>query len=74
MKNSVGSVPWLIAGDFNVIRFQQERWGNAALSGYETEFVECVRRVEVEDLAFTGCFHTWTNKQAGDDFVSKKLD
>jgi exonuclease III len=64
LKIFVGSVPWLIAGDFNVIRSQQERWGNAALTGYETEFVECVRRVEVEDedLAFTGCFHTWTNK------------
>jgi hypothetical protein len=30
--------------------------------------------LEIEDLAFTGFFHTWSNKQVGDDFVSKKLD
>lgn len=36
LKNSIGSVPWLLAGDFNVIRSQQERWGNVALIGYET--------------------------------------
>jgi hypothetical protein len=36
LKNSIGSVPWLLVGDFNVIRSQQERWGNVALIGYET--------------------------------------
>jgi hypothetical protein len=36
--------------------------------------VECINAIEVEDLAFTGCFHTWTNKQEGMAFVSKKLE
>lgn len=30
--------------------------------------------MEVDDLVYSGCFHTWTNKQLGVDFVSKKLD
>jgi hypothetical protein len=74
IKGSIGYIPWLLAGDFNVIRFQQEKWVNIVFTCYETEFVECINRLEVEDLAFMGCFHTWTNKQVGESFVSKELD
>jgi hypothetical protein len=70
----VGNVPWLIVGDFNVIRSQQEKWGISSFTCYEQEFVECHSHLEVEDLAFIGAFHTWSNKQVGEDFVSKKLD
>jgi len=38
------------------------------------EFVGCLQHLEIDDIAFTGCYHTWTNKQPGSDFVSKKLD
>lgn len=72
-KDSLGSLPWIIAGDFNVIRFPQETSGPNLFTCYEKEFVECLQILEVEDVSFTGCFHTWTNKQEGIDFVSKKL-
>lgn len=36
--------------------------------------MDCLRDLEVDELAFLGCFHTWTNKQSDSDFVSKKLD
>jgi hypothetical protein len=73
-KDLVGCQPWIIAGDFNVIRFPQETSDNNLSTCYEKEFVECLQVLEVEDVPFTGCFHTWTNKQADMDFVSKKLD
>jgi hypothetical protein len=62
VKVQVGAFPWLIAGDFNVVRCQQEKWGN------------CIQSLEIEDLASTGFFHTWSNKRAGENFISKKLD
>jgi hypothetical protein len=73
-KDLVGCQPWIIAGDFNAIRFPQETSDNNLSTCYEKEFVECLQVLEVEDVPFTGCFHTWTNKQADMDFVSKKLD
>lgn len=63
-KSLVGSFPWLIAGDFNVIRSQNEKWGYSSLSCYEQEFVDCLNLLEVEDLSFTGAFHIWSNKQS----------
>jgi len=64
VRARVGAFPWLTASDFNVIRSHQEK----------LEFVDCINRLEIEDLAFTGLFHTWSNKQVGENFVSKKLD
>jgi hypothetical protein len=74
IKNAVGRSSWIIVGDFNVIRFPQEKWGNEGFSCYEKEFVECIQNLGVDDLSYSGCFHTWTNNQSGSDFVSKKLD
>ncbi len=44
------------------------------LNSYEIDFLDCLSRIEVDDLDFSGCFHTWNNRQAGSSFVSKKLD
>jgi hypothetical protein len=74
LKIKLGDVPWILTGDFNAIRDYQEKWGVGSLSCYDTEFVDCISQIEVVDLAFTGCFHTWSNKQAGSAFVSKKMD
>jgi hypothetical protein len=32
--------------------------GNHALSCYDKEFVECIKRLEIDYLAYTSCFHT----------------
>jgi hypothetical protein len=74
IKETVDTLPWLIIGDFNVICYSQEKWGKEGFSCYDREFVECVQQLEIDDLSFSGCFHTWTNNQVGEDFVSKKLD
>jgi len=75
LKASMGRIPWLITGDFNVVRSPDEKWGKEGFSFYEKEFIDCLQQLEVDDLAYTRCFHTWrTNNQVGDDFVCKKLD
>jgi hypothetical protein len=74
LKFSAGCLPWLIAGDFNVVRTTQEKWGSASLTCYEKEFQHSVFSLEVDDLAYSCFFHTWTNKQAGSNVGLRKLD
>jgi hypothetical protein len=40
------------------------------LNGYENEFVESLRILEILDLSFTGWYFKWSNKWAGVDFVA----
>jgi hypothetical protein len=56
LKFSAGCLPWLIAGDFNVVRTTQEKWGSASLTCYEKEFGDCVFSLKVDDLAYSGFF------------------
>lgn len=61
-------------GDFNVVKNMREKWGREKLNNYELEFSDCANKVEVIDLAFSGCFFTWNNKREGEEFVARKLD
>jgi hypothetical protein len=70
LKFSVGFLPWLIAGDFNVVRATQKKWGSVGLNCYEKDFGDCILSLEVDDLAYSSSFHTWTNKQAGSVLVA----
>jgi hypothetical protein len=74
MKGKVGTNPWLICGDFNVVKTLEEKWGSNKLNSYEIEFGKCLNNLEVLDLTFSGCFYTWTNKSEEPQFVARKLD
>jgi hypothetical protein len=39
MKTKVGTSPWLICGDFNVVLSLAEKWGSHRLSSYDIELV-----------------------------------
>jgi hypothetical protein len=56
-RATVFNMPWLLTGDFNVIRTPQEKWGKEGFSCYEKEFVDCLHNLEVDDISYTGCFH-----------------
>ncbi|GAV77646.1 LOW QUALITY PROTEIN: Exo_endo_phos domain-containing protein/DUF4283 domain-containing protein, partial [Cephalotus follicularis] len=69
------SVPWLILGDFNVSRFPQDQLnGPPRFSKAMSEFNECLKLIEVDDIHSVGHFFTWSNKRAGNFAVNKKLD
>jgi endonuclease/exonuclease/phosphatase family metal-dependent hydrolase len=74
MKVKVASNPWILCGDFNVVRTLAEKWGLDRLNSYELEFGDCLNRLEVIDLNFSGCFYTWNNKSEGSDLFARKLD
>jgi hypothetical protein len=71
MKARVNNQPWMICGDFNVIKSLSEKWGSDKLNSYEVEFGQYL---EVLDLKFSGCFYTWTNKSEEPRFIARKLD
>lgn len=58
-------------GDFNLILNAKEKWGKGNLNMLENEFKDCLHKIEVADLSFSGCPFTWCNKQADSDFVGK---
>jgi hypothetical protein len=74
MKLRVSSTPWILCGDFNVVRCLEEKWVSAYLTSYKLEFGDCLNNIEVMDLNFSGCFYSWNNKSAGPGFVANKLD
>jgi hypothetical protein len=74
MKTKVDDSPWMICGDFNVVKSLAEKWGSDRLNAYEVEFGQCLNDLEVLDLNFSGSFYTWTNKSEEPRFVARKLD
>jgi hypothetical protein len=74
MKGRVAANPWMICGDFNIVKSLNEKWGSDKLNYYEVEFGNCLNDIEVLDLHFSGCFYTWTNKSEKPRFVARKLD
>ncbi|GAV71452.1 LOW QUALITY PROTEIN: Exo_endo_phos domain-containing protein/DUF4283 domain-containing protein, partial [Cephalotus follicularis] len=68
-------VPWLILGDFNVSRHPQDQLnGPPRISKAMTEFNECLKAMEANDIRSVGRFYTWSNKRADNFAVNKKLD
>jgi hypothetical protein len=74
MRARVANNPWMIGGDFNVVKSVAEKWGSDKLNSYEIEFGQCLNDLEVLDLNFSGCYYTWTNKSEEPHFVARKLD
>lgn len=70
----VGESPWLILGDFNATLKDEETVGGIiGRSPAMEEFRECVYKMEVLDLHFTGMRYTWSGSPHGVGVV-KKLD
>ena len=71
----VGQNPWMIMGDFNTTRFSSERsGGNMFNDTAMNDFHECLFSLELADVPFLGPLFTWMNRQAGDNFIVRKLD
>ncbi|XP_058217387.1 uncharacterized protein LOC131328462 [Rhododendron vialii] len=69
------SSPWVVLGDFNAIRHPREKVGVIPQwSPHMDDINHCLFAFELDDLRFTGCLFTWSNKQVPPQFVASKLD
>ncbi|XP_026444796.1 uncharacterized protein LOC113345201 [Papaver somniferum] len=67
--------PWMILGDFNSILEYKDKLGKAEVTASQfSDFQKCTQYSQIFDLAYTGCFYTWSNFQEGEDRVMGKID
>ncbi|WZY72874.1 hypothetical protein YC2023_005114 [Brassica napus] len=71
----LNSKPWIILGDFNQIRDQNEHSKPPSLNMDKRmrDFNQCLLAADVDDLNFRGSTYTWWNKRKNDP-IAKKLD
>ena len=61
-------------GDFNTTRLSSERSGRNMLNDTAmNDFHECLFSLELADVHFLGPLFTWMNRQAGVNFIARKL-
>ncbi|KAK1261719.1 hypothetical protein QJS04_geneDACA011582 [Acorus gramineus] len=59
------SIPWLVGGDFNEVRFTNEKMGGRALqTGRLTRFNSCIEQCSLFDIHTAGNSLSWNNRQA----------
>ncbi|XP_074313900.1 uncharacterized protein LOC141649100 [Silene latifolia] len=69
------SEPWLVLGDFNVVRSPSEKLSNTPPVLQDMlDFNDCLASCHLDDLTCTGVDMTWTNKQDSVTRVWSKLD
>ncbi|KAK9667072.1 hypothetical protein RND81_14G230600 [Saponaria officinalis] len=70
---SVG--PWIVLGDFNVIRYEWEKVSHIPpVTSDLLAFNDCVLGCGLADMNCTGCEFTWHNRQDSRSAVYSKLD
>ena len=66
---------WLLAGDFNDILTNEEKWGgNARAERSFKEFNSFIEYNNLVDLGFTGNPWTWSNNWDGEGEIRQRLD
>ncbi|XP_077233647.1 uncharacterized protein LOC143875953 [Tasmannia lanceolata] len=66
------SLPWLLVGDFNVVRYASERLGNTNHHLNEMEeFNECLTNCSLTDLRSDSQTWTWHNRSSANRKVAK---
>lgn len=68
-------LPWIVAGDFNTIRWTHEKEGGAIpRAAGLIEFNDCIQEAGLIDLKLSGASFTWSNSSTGDWRIQCKLD
>ncbi|XP_016558053.2 uncharacterized protein LOC107857722 [Capsicum annuum] len=68
-------VPWLIGGDFNVIRSEEEKIGGLPVTFNEIhDFNQWINLRNVEEIHFKGSKFTWWNGRTDEDCIFKRFD
>ncbi|KAF7152135.1 hypothetical protein RHSIM_Rhsim01G0069200 [Rhododendron simsii] len=71
----VGLQPWILMGDFNVVRWQNERSDHGYFDATSAgDFNTCLEDIGMEDINTTGFLFTWSNRRAGREYCGSRLD
>ena len=63
LARSNASMPWIVMGDFNTVRFTDEKLGGKLLSINQLkEFNDCLDYCSLTDMKSTGNYWSWHNK------------
>lgn len=72
---SNSNAPWIILGDFNALRYQADKiGGDNSWPSHMEDFNVCISALDMEDLKYSGCHFTWSNKQDPSHHISSKID
>ncbi|KAK1263721.1 hypothetical protein QJS04_geneDACA009440 [Acorus gramineus] len=73
LSQQIGSTRWILGGDFNEVRFSQEKkGGQPAHTRRLAKFNKCIADCALQDLKSTGCHYSWSNNQV--DRILCRLD
>ncbi|KAH0664977.1 hypothetical protein KY285_026183 [Solanum tuberosum] len=68
-------VPWVIGGDFNVIKNDSEKLGGLPVIQQEVaDFVQCINNCALTEIQFSGSVYTWLNGRTEEECIFKRLD
>lgn len=75
LKGLVGSSPWVLLGDFNVIRQASERIGSSHVDyGAMDDFNHCLEELDAEEYPGKGFYFTCCNKSDNGMRIYSRLD
>lgn len=68
------SQPWVLAGDFNTLRWNHEKIGEAPpRPAGLIDFNDCIQEVGLIELTLSGSPFTWSNSSLGESRIASKL-
>uniref|UniRef100_A0A5B7AM54 Putative AP endonuclease/reverse transcriptase n=1 Tax=Davidia involucrata TaxID=16924 RepID=A0A5B7AM54_DAVIN len=71
----IAEKPWIIMGDFNIVRGPHERQGGCGIDvNAVSDFNNCLYDIGCTDLTAKGCWMTWDNHREGTANIKSKLD
>ncbi|GKV19127.1 hypothetical protein SLEP1_g29421 [Rubroshorea leprosula] len=67
--------PWVIAGDFNDVLSQSEKFGGGPINQKRVQaYSSCMNSCNMMDMGFVGGRFTWTNMQSNGNIIRERLD
>ncbi|XP_038991297.1 uncharacterized protein LOC120114449 [Hibiscus syriacus] len=77
LERTIGHLPWILGGDFNIILQPNESSNHELLCPFSTtemkDFQDLSQDLDLHDHPFIGPLLTWSNKQT-ENYLDKKLD
>jgi len=71
----IGASPWVLMGDFNIVRFPDERCGDLPVDLAEMDdFNKYVNDIQMYDMNTKGFFYTWRNKRDNEAHIMSRID